>query len=700
MNGRRVRQTLLGILLVVGVYPDSVMASAGMQSLAARARPLPFEPNRGQSHPSVCFSARGRRYDLHLTSGGSSLMVLHGAGSSEAAVLGLRLLGADEGAQAVGAVPLASHSNYFLGNDPGAWRTNVPHYGRVDFHEVYPGIGLSYYGHEGQVEYDFLVAPGADPKRIRWRVEGAQEVRLDEHDRLVLSVPGGELIHHAPLLYQDVAGERRPVTGRYVRYGTHEVGFQIGEYDSTRPLVIDPVLSYSTYLGGGDDDLGTALALDSTGHLYVTGITRSVDFPLANPYQASNPGYYSVFIAKLNPAGSALVYSTYLGGSGFDSGLDLDVDSFGNAYVTGETDSTNFPTVNPLQPSNAGGSQPYDAFVAKLSPSGSALLYSTYLGGSGYDRGESIEVDSSGNMYLAGPTTSTDFPLANPLQARYAGGEDAFVAKLGATGSALAYSTYLGGNSLDYAVGLSVDATGNAYVIGWTSSANFPIANALQPTKRGVNDAFISKLNATGSAFVYSTFLGGWQDDYGEAIAADPSGNAYAAGFTYSTDFPTVNAAQATLAGQDDVFVAKLTPTGSGLSYSTYLGGSGFDAPYDVTLDSLGRVHVTGFTGSTDFPIVAPLQAAHGGNEDAFVAALTPAGSAFAYSTYLGGSGNDAGYGIASGLSGDVYVTGYTSSTNFPTATPLQATNAGGQDAFIARVAEATPVELMCISID
>lgn len=200
------------------------------------------------------------------------------------------------------------------------------------------------------------------------------------------------------------------MTGRYVRYGTHEVGFQIGEYDSTRPLVIDPVLSYSTYLGGGDDDLGTALALDSTGHLYVTGITRSVDFPLANPYQASNPGYYSVFIAKLNPAGSALVYSTYLGGSGFDSGLDLDVDSFGNAYVTGETDSTNFPTVNPLQPSNAGGSQPYDAFVAKLSPSGSALLYSTYLGGSGYDRGESIEVDSSGNMYLAGPTTSTDFP--------------------------------------------------------------------------------------------------------------------------------------------------------------------------------------------------------------------------------------------------------------------------------------------------
>jgi Beta-propeller repeat len=699
MNRRRIRRALLGTLFVAAVCPRPMIAWAGSTATSLPKLPLRFEPNRGQSDPRILFSARGNRYGLHLTAGGTSEIVLRST-ASEAAVLRLTLEGADQGAQAVGAEPLSGHSNYFLGNDPRAWRTDVPQFARVDVHEVYPGIGLSYYGHEGQVEYDFLVAPGADPGRIRLHFEGAKGVRLDEHGDLILSVDGGELIHHAPIVYQAVADERRPVTGRYLRYGDRDVGFQVGEYDSTRPLVIDPVLSYSTYLGGGNDDLGVAAAVDSSGNVYVTGITASTNFPLANPLQSSDPGDRSVFVAKLNPAGSALVYSTYLGGSGWDAGLDIAVDSSGSAYITGETSSLNFPTVNPLQPGNLGGSPPYDAFVAKLNPSGSALVYSTYLGGSGYDRGESITVDSSGNVYLAGPTVSTDFPLASPLQASSGGGEDGFVAKLNPAGSALVYSTYLGGSSLDYANGVAVDSSGNAYVTGWTSSANFPIANALQPTKLGVNDAFVSKLNPSGSAFVYSTYLGGSDDDFGVAIAADSSGNAYATGYTYSINFPTVNPFQASLAGSDDVFVAKLNPTGSGLTYSTYLGGSTFDAPYDIALDSAGRAHITGFTASTNFPISNPLQATNGGGQDGFVAALKPAGSALAYSTYLGGSGTEVGNGIACGSADDVYVTGYTTSTNFPTANPLQGTNAGGDDAFIIKLGQALPVELMQFSIE
>ncbi len=698
MNPRRIRRTLLGGLLVASVYPRPAIASATATTL--RHLPLRFEPNRGQADPRILFSARGNRYGLYLTAGGASVMVLRRSSSQAATVLRLTLVGADPGARAVGVEPLPGHSHYFVGNDPRAWRTDVPHYARVEVRDVYPGIGLSYYGHEGQIEYDFLVGPGADPGRIRLHLEGAQDLQLDEHGNLVLSVEGGEMIHHAPILYQDVAGARRFVTGRYVRCGPREVGFQVGEHDSTQPLVIDPVLGYSTYLGGGNDDEGVGTAVDSAGSLYITGVTISPDFPLANPIQASNPGGYSSFVAKLNPAGSALVYSTYLGGSGFDSGLDIAVDSAGNAYITGETDSTDFPTVNPLQPVNAGGSPPYDAFVAKLSPSGSALLYSTYLGGSGYDRGESITVDSSGSIYLAGPTTSTDFPLASPLQAAYGGGEDAFISKLNPTGSALVYSTYLGGAGLDYGNGVDVDPSGNAYVTGWTGSANFPIANALQPTLRGTSDAFISKINPSGSAFVYSTFLGGADDDFGVAIATDSAGNAYATGHTYSSDFPTANPFQASLAGSDDVFVAKLSPTGSGLAYSTYLGGSSFDAPYDLALDATGRAHLTGFTASNNFPILAALQATNGGGQDAFIAALAPTGSALAYSTYLGGSGSERGAAIASGSSGDIYVAGYTSSTNFPMANPLQGANAGGDDAFVAKVGEATPAGLVQFSIE
>jgi hypothetical protein len=448
---------------------------------------------------------------------------------------------------------------------------------------------------------------------------------------------------------------------------------------------MDPVLSFSTYLGGSLSDTNAGLAVDPSGSAYVIGITDSSNFPTMSPLQAAPAGGYEMVVAKLDPSGSALVYSTYLGGSGNDRGLEIAVDSSGNAYLTGDTTSVDFPTASPLQATYAGG---YDAFVTKLDPSGSALVYSTYLGGSGLDTGEGIAVDSSGSVYLAGPTMSTDFPTVSPLQASYGGGTyDTFAAKLDPSGSALTYSTYLGGSSQDYGERIAVDPSGNAYVTGWTWSTNFPTADAFQPTKAGGNDAFVAKLNPSGTALVYSTYLGGSTDDYGEAIVADSSGNAYVTGHTYSGDFPTVSPLQAGLAGNNDVFVAKLDPSGSTLAYSTYLGGSSFDSPSGIVVDSSGHVHITGTTQSANFPTVNPLQAAHAGSQDAFVAELDISGSTLVFSTFLGGSANEWSSGIGLHSSGDSCVSGSTASVDFPTASPLQAAFAGGSmDFFIAKI--------------
>jgi len=462
-----------------------------------------------------------------------------------------------------------------------------------------------------------------------------------------------------------------------------ELGFEVGAYDASLPLVIDPTLVYSTYLGGSGFDYGSGIAVDSAGNAYVTGQTYSTDFPTANPFQAARVGGPDAFVAKLNAAGSALVYSTYLGGNGDDYGRGIAVDAAGNAYVTGETGSTNFPTANPLQASNAGGN--YDAFVAKLNAAGSALVYSTYLGGSDYDYGYGIAVDAAGNAYVTGETFSTNFPTANPLQASNAGGPNAFVAKLNAAGSALVYCTYLGGSGGDSGQGIAVDAAGNAYVTGETGS-NFPTANPFQASNAGGPDAFVARLNATGSALVYSTYLGGNGNDHGSAIAVDAAGNAYVTGETFSTNFPTANPLRASNAGGGDVFVAKLNAAGSALVYCTYLGGSSWDYGTGIAVDAAGNAYVTGLTGSTNFPTANPLQAANaGGNYDAFVAKLNAAGSALVYSTYLGGSDTDFGYGIAVDAAGNAYVTGETYSRNFPTANAFQNSNSYS-DAFIAKL--------------
>jgi hypothetical protein len=674
---------------------------------------LSFEANHGQADPQVKFLSRIGGYSLFLTRDEAVLAFsgkkagakvnrsrrFDAAAPKAGSVLRMKLRNANPAAKVTGVDELAGTSNYFIGNDPAKWFSNLPTYAKVKYEGIYSGIDLVYYGNQRQLEYDFIVAPGADPRRIALDVGGTKRIRRDAHGDLALQMSEGEIRWHKPVVYQERNGARQEIAARYTIRDTNRVRFEVAKYDESRPLYIDPLI-YSTYLGGSGDDGGSGIAVDSAGNAYVTGYTQSADFP-------TTPGVFQTvcgggctdgedaFIAKINPTGSALVYSTYLGGSRGDGGSGITVDSLGNAYVTGGTGSTDFPTTTGAFQTVCGVSSSgycFDGFVAKINPTGSALVYSTYLGGSGDDSGYQIAVDSSGNAHVTGYTASTDFPTMNPFQSVLGGGEDAFIAKINPTGSALVYSTYLGGSGGDGGFGIDLDAAGNAYVTGLTGSTDFPTTpGAFQTVCGGCNgswDAFVAKINPTGSALVYSTYLGGSEDDEGWGIAVDSSGEAYVTGYTGSTDFPTMNPLQPTYGrGILDAFVAKLNPTGSALVYSTYLGGSEDDRGFGIAVDSAGNAYVTGTTTSNNFPTESPAQRHRGGSNDAFVSKLNPGGSALVYSTYMGGLSYDSGNGIAVDSAGNAYVTGTTQSTNFPTKSPLQPSNAGGYaDAFVAQI--------------
>jgi hypothetical protein len=512
------------------------------------------------------------------------------------------------------------------------------------------------------------------------------------------------LVEDAPVLYQDVGGMRQAVSGVYVLEGGDRVGFEVGAYDRSRPLVIDPVLSYSTYLGGGGDDGANGIAVDGAGNAYVAGFTVSPNFPTTSGApQAVLGGFENAFVAKLNAAGSALLYSTYLGGSVEDEAFGIAVDGAGNAYVTGLTSSPNFPTTSGALQKVYGGGE--DAFVTKLNAAGSGLLYSTFLGGSNFDFGFGIAVDGAGNAYVTGSTSSLNFPITpGAFQTVFGGGGDpfgdVFVAKLNAAGSGLLYSTFLGGNAPDAAHGIAVDGAGNAYVAGFAASSNFPTTpGAFQTVNRGI-DAFVAKLNATGSALLYSTYLGGSRDNNALCIAVDSAGNAYVAGQTDSADFPTTPEALQTVKGFGFVngFVAKLNAAGSALIYSTYLGGSANDTIYGIDLndgaygivvDGAGNACVVGTTSSPNFPTTpgAFQTVFSGGMEDAYVAKLNAAGSALIYSTYLGGKGFDLAYGIAVDRAGTAYLAGVTSSADFPTTPGAPQTALRGvSNAFVTKI--------------
>lgn len=679
--------------------PRTVLASQGKL-------PLSFEANQGQTDSSVKFLSRGPGYTLFLTATEAVLRLRQTANLPDLSkrtaletetALRMRLLGSNPSAQVTGREELPAKSNYFLGNDPRQWRTNVATYAKVRYEGVYPGIDLVYYGNQRALEFDFIVAPGSDVTAIEISFQGADQLAVEEQGHLSLQVEGAQMILRHPALYQQFDGVRKEVAGGYRLLGPDKIGFQVGDYDPTEPLIIDPVfLLYSTYLGGFDLDEGWDIAVASDGSIFLTGQTNSLNFPTKAPLSVGG-GFargFDAFVLKLNAAGSALVYSTYLGGGGSDLGQGIAVDAQGNAYVTGRTASRDFPQVNALQ-TDFGGGVIGDVFVSKLNPAGSQLVYSRYIGGSDDEAGNAIAVDSAGNAYITGFTRSLNFPTANPSQSFFRGGSaDAFLTKLNAAGNLFVFSTFLGGSQADNSFGLDVDASGNAYLTGSTESPDFPAFANLQPGFGGLSDAFVGRFDSSGE-LLFLTYLGGSSRDEGRGIVAKDPGNVYVAGFTASADFPTVRAPQSVFGGgTEDAFVAKLNlvslSAGNALPYSTYLGGSGADSARDITLDGSGNIYVTGFTDSLDFPLAGAFQTSPGGNGDAFVTKLdfTSNFVVLPYSTYLGGTATDIGLGIAVDASRNAYVTGWTESGNFPiTVGSLQINSAGGvREVFFTKV--------------
>ena len=620
----------------------------------------------------------------------------------------LRSVGAENDVQLIAEHKLPGKVNYLIGNDPENWQTDVPIYKELIYKELYKDIDLKIYGTNNQMEYDFIVYPGADPNDIRMVFEGIDALSVDEEGNLVIKTAIGKLKHLKPVIYQEIDDRRHTVEGSFA-VAKNTFGFDVGDYDISRPLIIDPLtLSYSTYLGGDGDDFGRGIAVDSDQHAYVTGATDSLNFPTTTGafQQAHGGGYRDVFVTKLNLAGTALVYSTYLGGNDLDYGHGIAVDSDQDAYVTGWTESTNFPnTTGAFQQAHGGGY--CDAFVTKLNPAGSALVYSTYLGGSDSDEGYGIAVDSNQHAYVTGWTSSSNFPTtAGAFQQASGGYCDAFVTKLNPAGTTLVYSTYLGGSDGDEGYDIAVDSDQHAYVTGRTDSSNFPNTTGAfqQAHGGGYCDAFVTKLNPAGSALVYSTYLGGNDLDYGHGIAVDSDQDAYVTGWTESTNFPnTTGAFQRTYGwGSSDAFVTKLNPAGSALVYSTYLGGIGGDCGYGIAVDSNQHAYVTGDTDSLNFPTTAgAFQRTYGGGiSDAFVTKFTHAGSVLVYSTYLGGNYQDYSHDIAVDSDQDAYVTGYTNSLNFPTTAGAfqQAYGGGSNDAFVTKFEYSLLSELPAIT--
>ncbi|MBI3245699.1 MAG: hypothetical protein HYZ50_04225 [Deltaproteobacteria bacterium] len=792
------------------LHTQSPIPQAKLQVTYAHL-PLHFEPNQGQTDERVHFLSRGRGYTLFLTSTEAVLTLQNPEAriqKSESqhptpntqppAVLRLQFVGANPNPQIAGHEALPGQVNYFIGSDSEKWRTNIPTFAKVQYQDVYPGVDLLYYGNQQQLEFDFVVAPGTDPKTIRLTFDGlvgaglvpaqdgdglvgaglvpAQDGRpqgsplqIADNGDLIVSVAGGEVRLRKPLIYQEIDGVRQPISGHYViieseissplipnpQSLTPKVGFQIASYDTTKPLIIDPVLSYSTYLGGNSRDYVTAPALapDGSGGVWVAGSTESTNFPTAEG-GSGDPGDgfgYDAFVSHFTASG-VLTYSTYLGGNSFfyDAAFALAPDGSGGVWVAGYTGSTDFPTQNPFQPTLAGsvgafvshftasgaltfstylggnngeyayalapdgsggvwvggitystdfptagggtgdpGDSGYgNAFVSHFTASG-ALTFSTYLGGNGDEYVHALAPDGSGGVWVTAYTRSTNFPTAGGGTGGLGGYSDAFVSHFTASG-ALTFSTYLGGNSSDAASALAPDGSGGVWVLGHTSSTNFPTAGggSGDPGDGFGQNAFVSHFTASGT-LTFSTYLGGNGDeydfDYASALAPDGGGGVWVAGLAASTDFPTQNPFQPTLAGSIDAFVSHFAASGA-LTYSTYLGGNGQDFASALAPDGSGGVWVAGDTRSTNFPTAGGGSGDPGDSEaDAFVSHFTASG-VLTYSTYLGGNNYAGARALAPDGSGGVWVAGGTTSTNFPTVNPFQAANAGGGDAFVARI--------------
>jgi len=691
--------------------------------------PLVFEANQGQADPQVRFLFRGTGYTAFLTSGSMVLSLRParvdpaqqqgnvGAASkgvrAPASTVQFRLLGAATNTAVVGEDLRPGKVNYFIGNNPTQWRTNVATYARVRYKGVYPGIDLVYYGNCRQLEYDFVISPGADPGRIEFEIQGANQIQLDENGNLVLQTPSGALHFQNPAVYQESSGRRIPVNGTYLVKDSTHVSFRVANYDPSRPLVIDPVLEYGTYLGGSGNDRATGIAVDSTGSVYVAGYTDSADFPLAT--LGSLPaGATHVFVTKLDASGSNLVFADYIGGNSQDYGYAMVLDSANNVYVAGSTASSDFPMVNPYQGTYPGS---FNAFLTKISANGSSLLYSTYLGGNGSDIPSGLAMDSSNDVFLAGSTSSTNFPVANAYQPTVAPnqggllGNYGFITKFNPTESSLVYSTYLGGNSnvalncggtpcwpSPYSAisSIAVDGNGDAYVAGTTNTYNFPTTQGayltMDVTQLNGNVGFVSKFSSSGSldSSTYFYESSGILTNI-DAIAVDGSGSAYVTGSAVSDGtFPitSTNVCDPSVYGWGCgyAFVTKFDPTVSTLLYSTFLGPNNFANPRAIALDANDDAYIVASTSSNTFGIVNGIEPYTSGS-DLLLVEIDPLASTQLFATYLGGSADDSPAAISVDPSGDLYIAGSTDSTDFPVTQGVFQDMAGGNtDAFVLKI--------------
>ncbi|HEV2437505.1 MAG TPA: SBBP repeat-containing protein [Verrucomicrobiae bacterium] len=765
--------TLLGLgcagALNVFAFTPLPPIPAGLGNL-----PLCFEANPDQLAGPARFITRGCHYQFLLLP--TEVQIARGNTGVQPAEVRMHFAGANPGAQMSGGTGLPGKINYLIGNNPAQWHTGVATFAQVRVEQLYPGINLVYYGNQQQLEYDFNIAPGADPEAIKIQFNGVDKISIGARGELILAVGGSEIRQPAPVIYQTPGGQRQAIRGGYRLVDAHTIAFAVGKYDQKLPLVIDPILSFSTYFGGNSSETASSVALDTNGFIYIAGQTLSSQFPAnSHPrgYQTNFAGGSIIgdaFVAKFDNLGTNLVYLTYLGGSADDAAYALAVDAAGDVYVTGFTDSPNFPVTNTVAGGVEGlsnslhisgiveptGYYPADAFVAELSPNGSNLVYSTYLGGSATDAGIGIAVDASGDAYVTGVSYSTNFPTSpNAFQKNLAVtnwayqayfNANAFVTEIGADGTNLLYSSYLGGTNFDQGDGIAVDLSNNVYVTGLAASTNFPTTNAVQqqfvsvmfttnaaPTNQvlitnffngyllngttnltSADDAFVAKFAPGCTSLIYSTFLGGTNSDVANGIAVDGAGHAYVTGWTVSTNFPNTLTNVAGLYNGltnntslitpllTNAFLTQVTWSGSNaaIGYSTVFGGTNFgmDVGYGVTLDASGNVFVVGASSTTNFPAVNTpglLHTTNAGGSDAFIIAFNTNATSVLFSGYLGGSGNDFGYGVAVDSLTNVYLAGQTASPDFPVFGTRQSSLDGPSDAFLAKILwTVQPVEI------
>lgn len=702
-------------ILCLAAIKLTVVANAATDRAASLAdRPLSFESNVGQYESGARFVSRGPAYYLSLSPAEVTVMLRKvekaaavennlprtintAASRVDYRNLRIELFGANSAAPMSGVGEVSGRVNYFIGNDASKWRTGVPAFDRVRVTDVYPGINLIHYGNQNRLEYDFEIAPGISPDVIALKFTGADKVVVDAAGDLILSLGEEEIRQPKPVIYQTVRGARKLIEGGYVLADANTVKFQLGKYDRALPLVIDPVVSYVVYQGGDADDIFWALATDADGNIFVAGETTSSGIASAGVFQTNLAGVLAghgdVLIQKLPniPTDFSTTYSTYLGGAAYEAAFGLAVDAEGNAYVAGYTGSTNFPTSNPLQTNIAGvvrsgiGAPPLDCFIAKIGPFGTNLIFSTFFGGTKDDVGLGLSLDAATNIYVAGYTLSTNFPVVNFTAVTNivgtnvvvdtngpAGGEDAFVIKLASSGTNVIYSRYIGGAGRDYATDVITGAAGEPVLVGYTTSSLFPTTtNAVQPLFNGTTnssfayDAFVTIVGATNSTISYSSYLGGTNDDFAFRAATDTAGAIYVAGSTRSANFPRTStnlySSVITNTLSPDAFVSKLNPSYTNWDYSITFGGSASDEAWDLAVDSAGLVHVVGVTSSADFSTSNEfdnLLSTTQGGKDAFIVQLASSGTAINYAGYVGGSADDAVYGVTVDAGGNSYFIG------------------------------------------